>query len=163
MKFLKHTGEYVELLKELLDGALGAKSDKKDKAEVIFPSQIEELNPSHPQVIIDGLEFTDSYRSNDGRQTYHLSVDVFIKVPSNLTDPELISSTMAGYVLKELEGQRFGYKSETIENPTSPNAVPLPWTNDGAGHHVSFAQIIRTGEVPDAPLIKPSIEINRRT
>lgn len=162
MKFLTHTGEYLELLRELLDGALGANSNKKDKAEIIFPSQIGSLDPSHPQVIIESLRFSKSYPSNDGRTTHHLDVDVFIKVPSNLADPEIISSAMVGYLLKDLQGQRFGYPSKTIENPRDIGASPIPWTNDGAGHQVNFSQVIHVGNVVEDPFELVSAEINRR-
>ncbi|MDG3089124.1 hypothetical protein P7F88_25010 [Vibrio hannami] len=147
MSFLNSVSEYQEALKTLLDDHLGEQSDKTDKAEVVYPSDIRSHEPKEPQVILDNLTITKVKRSGDGRREAHLAVDILVRVPTNIEAPELMASDIAFYICALLERQRFGFDAKSIEVPTDIEADGLPWSTHDAGYHISFSQIIRVGGV----------------
>lgn len=161
MNYLSSTGQYLTLLKELLEREVGDKSDKETKAEIIFPSAIEDIAPTHPQVIVDNVEIDKVSRANDGRKQYELDVSFFVRVPTNLGDAEVIALTLAGYLTALMEFQRFGFDDKTISNPVEIGADPTPWNNGEAGYQINFAQTIRVGEAIIDPFAAVEAKINK--
>lgn len=161
MNYLNSVSEYQNAIKKLLSDKLGESSEMKTKCEVIFPSAIEEGDPIAPQIIIDNFHFDKVQRAGDGRREAHLNVDLFVRVSSNIKEPELVASDIGFYIICLLENQRYGYKGQTIDAPTDIDGDGIPWSNLGAGYHITFSQVIRIGQVGQKDFKILELQINR--
>lgn len=157
MRTIVNTGDYLEVLKALIEAEVGK------SAEVLYWGEVNPNNKTKPFVFLHMPEVIDINHSGDGRHEETLSVTIQIKVPKNTTDAPIVALNVSGFIRALIVDQLFcDYVSTDDDHFDEPDEIggqPLEWDTNEQGYEVSFTQVIRYGTADIAAFVLKAIDI----
>lgn len=157
MRSLINTGDYLEVLKALLEKEAG------DNAHVMYWGEVNPQNKTLPFIFLQMPEVIDSDWSGDGRHEDKLSVSILFKVPKNVDNAPIVALNVSGFVRSLILGQVFSdyvsIEDDHFDQPEDIGGQPLDWDTNEQGYEVTFTQAIRYGTVEKAAFVLKAIDI----
>lgn len=157
MRSLINTGDYLEVLKALLEKEAG------DKARVMYWGEVNPQNKTLPFIFLPMPEVIDTDWSGDGRHEDKLSVSILIKVPKSVDDAPVVALNVGGFVRSLILGQVFGeyvsVEDDHFDHPEDIGGQPLDWDTNEQGYEITFTQVIRYGTVEKQAFVLKAIDI----